>query len=85
MPTEAQFDWFERWRRCKDLSAEEREEREKAIKAKISVIKEADLGIPKKTRDIFKREFEAAAKDKDKKRSFVDRIVAIVSPEKKKK
>ena len=34
---------------------------------------------------LFKREFEAAAKDKEKKKTFVDRIVALVTPDKKKK
>lgn len=83
VPTDAQFDWFERNRKCKDLTPEEREQRDKDVKAKRDVIKEADLGIPKRTRDAFKREFDAALKDP--KKTFVDRVVELVSAEKKKK
>jgi TPR repeat protein len=73
-----QFDWFERYGRCKEPTPIERE---RLTKAKIDLDKwAAERGIPKKTRDVFKREFEAAAKDKEKKRTFVDRMVDLVSP-----
>lgn len=75
-PTEDQFDWLERRYRCKRKIPDSKE-------------KEEDLGFTKKTRDIFKREWEAALKDRErdatKKRSFVDRMVELVSDEKKKR
>lgn len=83
VPTDAQFDWFERYYRCKDLTPKEKEKAKSDARAKRDVIKEADLGIPRKTRDIFKREFDAA--QKDKKSSFVDRMVEVVSPKTKRK
>ena len=98
LPTDAQFDWFERRFKCKELSAREREEAERdaqkdSEKSKQGKIKEADLGVPKKTRDIFKHEFDAArqeqkekeksnSSDKTKVKSFVDRIVSLVSKKK---
>ncbi|MFZ4808451.1 MAG: caspase family protein [Hyphomicrobiaceae bacterium] len=75
-PTEDQFDWMERRYRCKHKAAE-------------SKVKDEDLGFTKKTRDIFKREWDAALKDKEKdaakKRAFVDRIVDLVSEDKPRK
>lgn len=75
-PTEDQFDWLERRHRCKR-------------KLPDSKIKDEDLGFTKKTRDIFKREWDAALKEKEKdaakKRAFVDRIVELVSADKPKK
>lgn len=83
---EAQFDWFERRHQCKELTVAEREEREKASKEKsrTNFPKEADLGVPKRTRDVFKREFDATQKDKDRKRGFVDRMIAAVNVDKSK-
>lgn len=66
-PTDPQFDWFERVNKCK-----ERDPKDKR--------KEEDLGVPTKTREVFRRELQASrdVKAKDKQRSFVDRVADLV-------
>lgn len=66
-PVMRQFDWFERRYRCKQREAGD-------TKTKIE-----DLGVSKATRDAFRREYEAFQKDKDKKKSYVDRMVDLVN------
>ena len=50
-PTEDQFDWFERYWRCKQRSADDKR-------------KEEDLGIPKKVRSVFNRELVRGSRAK---------------------
>jgi TPR repeat protein len=90
-PTDDQFDWFERSRQCRVLTEAEREHRANIERQnrtlpknrQIALISLDDLGVPKSTRDIFKREYEAALKDKDKKQSFIDRMVRLANAEPK--
>lgn len=71
-PTDPQFDWFERINKCK-----ERDPKDKR--------KEEDLGVPAKTRDVFRKELQASRdpKAKDKQRSFVDRVADLVDKQSK--
>lgn len=71
-PTDPQFDWFERVNKCK-----ERDPKDKR--------KEEDLGVPAKTREVFRRELQASRdpKSKDKQRGFVDRIADLVDKQSK--
>lgn len=66
-PVMRQFDWFERRHRCKQREAGD-------TKTKIE-----DLGVSQATRAAFRREYEAFQKDKDKKKSYVDRMVELVN------
>ena len=74
-PTEQMFNWFERRFRCKEIAAGD------------TRTKPENLGVLKRTRDVFKREFDAAQKDKSGTKTFVDRMVELVStdPAKRKK
>jgi TPR repeat protein len=78
-PTEDQFDWFERYWRCKQRTADDKR-------------KEEDLGIPKKVRSIFNREFstwlksqKAASDNKSSKppKSYSERMVELVNKNKR--
>jgi len=66
-PVERQFDWYERYYKCKQKDPDD-------IKSK-----EEDLGIAKSVRSAFRREYEAARKDKEKRKSYVDRMVELVN------
>ena len=66
-PVERQFDWYERYYKCKQKDPDD------------TKTKEEDLGIPKSIRNAFRREYEAARKDKDKRKSYVDRMVELVN------
>lgn len=66
-PVMRQFDWFERRYRCKQRDPGD-------TKTKIE-----DLGVSQATRAAFRREYEAFQKDKDKKKSYVDRMVELVN------
>jgi TPR repeat protein len=66
-PVEQQFDWYERNHKCKQKDPDD------------TRTKEEDLGVSKKTREVFRREYEAALKDKEKRKSFVDRMVELVN------
>lgn len=72
-PTEMMFDWWERVTKCKE------------IKPGDTKTKAENLGILKRTREAFKREFEAAQKDKTSSKTFVDRIVELANKEKPKR
>lgn len=66
-PTETQFDWFERVNKCKERDLKDKR-------------KEEDLGVPARTREVFRKELQASRdpKAKDKQRSFVDRMADLV-------
>ena len=67
-PTETQFDWFERFNKCKERT-DAKDKR-----------KEEDLGVPLRTREVFRRELQASRDPKAKdKRSFVDRMADVVN------
>jgi TPR repeat protein len=72
-PTEQMFDWFERRYKCKDIVPGDTRS------------KTENLGVLKRTRDVFRREFEAAQKDKSGTRTFVDRMVELVRTDTTKK
>lgn len=78
-PTEDQFDWFERFWRCKQRSADDKR-------------KEEDLGVSKKIRSVFNREFnawlksqKAAGESKSSKppKSYSERMVELVNKNKR--
>jgi hypothetical protein len=65
-PTETQFDWFERFHKCKEMTHLRR--------------KPEELGVPPPTREIFRKELRSARDPKAKdKRSFVDRMADVVN------
>jgi len=72
-PTEQMFDWFERRHKCKDITPGDTRS------------KPENLGVLKRTRDAFRREFEAAQKDKSGTKTFVDRMVELVRSDTTKK
>jgi TPR repeat protein len=72
-PVERQFDWYERYYKCKEKDPED------------TKTKEEELGISKNIRKTFQREYEAARKDKDKRKSYVDRMVELVNKSSEKK
>ncbi len=85
-PVERQFDWYERYHHCKEKIVDEKakdDDKEKKKKKE----KDVELGFSKKIRDIVRREYDEAdkAKEKDpeKARSFTDRMVDLVSKDKK--
>ena len=65
-PTETQFDWFERFNKCKERGPADKR-------------KEEDLGVTLRIRDVFRKELQASRDPKAKeKRSFVDRMASVV-------
>jgi hypothetical protein len=89
-PTEAQFNWFERNKKCKLVTVEEKEQEKDTSKRSRRRQREEDLGISDRVRSTFNREFEAwlknieereKAKDKGNEKplkTFTDRIVALM-------
>jgi TPR repeat protein len=66
-PTEHQFDWFERYYRCKEIAPTD------------TKTKPDQRGVLKRTREVFKREFDAGQQDKTGTKTFVDRMIELVS------
>ncbi|MEQ1578072.1 MAG: caspase family protein [Hyphomicrobium sp.] len=75
-PVERQFDWYERYHRCKD-------------KPPNSKLKDEDLGFSKKIRELVRQQYENAEKDREKDplkaKSFSDRLIDIVVKDKDRK
>jgi len=78
-PTEEQFDWFEKSTACKERVATEK------IKSKG---KARELGVSNKVREAIKKEYDAAAKDREKNpdtyKKFTDRMADLVTKRGKK-
>jgi TPR repeat protein len=86
-PTENQFDWFERFWRCKQRPADDKRKDERKNDRK-----DEDLGITKKIRSVFNREFSAWLKSKGQQsdnqkgkppKTYTERMVELVNKNKR--
>jgi hypothetical protein len=79
-PTEEQFDWYEKSTACKERISTEK------IKSKG---KAKELGVSNKVREAIKKEYSAAAKEREKNpdtyKKFTDRMADLVTKQGKKR